>query len=229
MTDGSSDLTAASRAFSCRSSLRELTLRSQAHEHDFYAGLAASVEKASRDLADRFSKLMQDSMPGWSNPTVTEFCREASVKSELIFNWKTDLSLFRAREMETTAATSRRIASEKNRSKFAGFFGAKSGMEREYSKANAEYEIALSEEKGLVPLAKEALSKVVISGKEIMEDLMRNAASAGGSRHCPGLREELNGIALSAETLLVRFRVEQLAMAREMNGQVEILLKIYGR
>lgn len=228
MGDSSTDLTTASQAFSCRSNLRDLTLKSQALEHDFYAGLASAVEKASRDLVDRFSKLMQDSMPGWSNQAVIDFCRETGVKSEWAFNWKADFVLYRTRETEAAEAANRRSMAEKNRSKFAGWFGAKTGMERNYTTANTDYKLALAEENRLAALAKDALAKSELSGKALIEELMCNTAGIADTRHCLGLREELRGVAEGAERSLANFREQQLAVARDMNGQVAKLLRIYG-
>jgi len=228
MTNEIADVTLASSAFSCRCSLRDLTLRSQALDHAFCAGLASAVEKASISLSGRFSNLMQELMPSWSNQVVMEFSQETSVKSELILTWKASVDRLRAQESEAAEATSSRILAEKTRSKYAGFLGAKRGEEREYAIAKAKYGVALAEEKRLASQAKDALAKAEVSGKGLMEELMRNAAGIAGSRHCPGLQEELRGVAEDAEKSLASFRKQQIDMARSMSGQVANLVKIYG-
>ena len=82
------ETTAASQTFALRKKLQDELLASQLFEHKFYGCVALQVEQVSEDLAVMISKILQDSLPNWTENKLKEFSLYSQVPVEQLLDWK---------------------------------------------------------------------------------------------------------------------------------------------
>lgn len=206
--------------------------QSQQLEHKFYADCREAVRKASSQLAEHFSDLIQRQMPHWTERDCNDFVRHSGVSPTNLSRWQTCFAaLMVARANASSAATALKAA-EVARNDSGGFFGAKKGRDDDYRSALVAYQGA----SGSHDMAKQRLAHVMkdatAAAEALLEDCVSRAASLAESNDYE-LSRTPAGILVEAATraamLTKAHNREQSILNSELHHGIQGLIELYGR
>lgn len=228
MTTRDANLSVSSRTFSIRKEMRATLLKSQELEHDFYAQMAAAVEKTTRQLCEVLSAHLQGHVLTCSETQVKEFSDISKVEPAALQDWRAVFI-----EMEKSIATSQQASSKlqhaaDEKRKYGGFWGAKKGLDKEFQVASLKKMQAEAHDLQCKRAEQDAIGRAERRGDSMLRQLV---ASSPNLVNAPivgtQIKEIVDETNNEAKSALDLFRSQQLEGIGAIRSELDALDSIY--